>query len=162
MLSIEMHTAIQWEVLMAQPRLEYIVEDNGSGPHGISNLMPASRTDCEVYIRSLIGRGHGYPLWRPMPWSGHPSAEYKARGTSIGDVGYVTYDGRFRFLFSATRPADHPFQCNGVPENFTPLVLPPTSIVEDERMHVNMSYIGSSHMLVRQAAIDAGVSSEVA
>lgn len=123
--------------------------------------MPSFQTDCEVYVRSLIGRGHGYPLWQPMPLSEHPSAEYKARGTSVGDVGYITYDGRFRFLFSATHPADHPIQCHGVPSAFTPLQIHWTQLTKNEKRHANMTCVGSSHMQVRQVATGAGVSSEV-
>lgn len=123
--------------------------------------MPPTPTDCEVYTRNLVHRGYGYPLARPGPWSNHPSKEYRSTGTRIGDVGFITYDGRFQFLFNATFPADHEFQCYGVPQKFVPLDLSPTGVSEESKMHGTMSYIASSHLVVRQASLDAGISSDI-
>jgi hypothetical protein len=43
------------------------------------------------------------------------------KGVSIGDVGLITPDGAFDYLFNICLPSDDPVNINRVPENFLPL-----------------------------------------
>ncbi|KAJ8079809.1 hypothetical protein PM082_016631 [Marasmius tenuissimus] len=77
--------------------------------------------DSQIYCRTLYTLGHGCALWGPEPNDDLPS-EYRESGTGVGDVGLVTSDGRFDFLFNICLPEDHPInQYNGVPPGFEPL-----------------------------------------
>jgi hypothetical protein len=58
-------------------------------------------------------------LYIPEPQS--LPEEYRTRGASIGDVGSVTPEGAFDFLFNIYYPAAHPINANGVPDKFRPL-----------------------------------------
>jgi hypothetical protein len=60
----------------------------------------------DVYARILLTKGIGYPLWIPEPSDYSP--EYEREGVSIGDVGVITFDGRFDFLFNVYLPSNHP------------------------------------------------------
>lgn len=63
-------------------------------------------SDCENYTRCLLPLGQGYPLWMPKP-NDSLSKEYIERGVDIGDIGLVTENGSFDFLWSTCLPADH-------------------------------------------------------
>ncbi|KAK7453458.1 hypothetical protein VKT23_011731 [Stygiomarasmius scandens] len=77
----------------------------------------------ETYARSLYPHGHGYPLWTPEPNSLYPP-EYQSKGVQIGDVGTISFDGAFHFLFNICKEATHSYnQWCGVPEGFQPLSL---------------------------------------
>ncbi|KAI9434972.1 hypothetical protein H4582DRAFT_730175 [Lactarius indigo] len=59
---------------------------------------------------------YGYALWEPGPGNLYPAVE-------VGDVGYIC-QGRFRRLFNALLPAEHPSHSNfGVPEYHEQLTL---------------------------------------
>ncbi|THU98699.1 hypothetical protein K435DRAFT_660464, partial [Dendrothele bispora CBS 962.96] len=72
----------------------------------------------------LYPKGHGYPLWTPEPNEQTP-AEYYEDGIKVGDVGFITQDGGFEFLFNITLPENHEIhqKWRGVPGNFKPLEL---------------------------------------
>src|ERR1700756_5687612 len=53
----------------------------------------------EIYSRYIMGLQHGYPLHDPEPDLSLPPAARK-KGVRIGDVGLVTRDGSFDFLFN--------------------------------------------------------------
>ena len=53
------------------------------------------------------------PLWRP-----EPENDQEIR---VGDVGWVDEDGQFHRLFNVTVGADHPYNADGVPQDFEPL-----------------------------------------
>ncbi|THU98693.1 hypothetical protein K435DRAFT_720506, partial [Dendrothele bispora CBS 962.96] len=74
----------------------------------------------------LYPKGHGYPLWTPE-LNGKTPSEYREDGIKVGDVGFVTQDGGFEFLFNITLPEGHKIhqEWRGVPENFIPLDLDP-------------------------------------
>ncbi|KAJ7590338.1 hypothetical protein C8J56DRAFT_859757, partial [Mycena floridula] len=109
--------------------------------------------DAEVYARKLLVSGYGYPLWRPRP--NHPNADYCKEGVREGDVGFITSDGLFLFLFNIFLPADHPFQIHGVPKDFSPLVLKPNWKEEDPNMYDAMTSITSSQTKVKKVNIAA-------
>jgi hypothetical protein len=64
----------------------------------------------------------GYPLWIPEPTK--PRA-HQLEGVKIGDVGKITYDGSFNFLFNICLPRDHPIN------RFAPPTLEPINFDED-------------------------------
>ncbi|KAJ7601117.1 hypothetical protein C8J56DRAFT_26549 [Mycena floridula] len=70
----------------------------------------------EVYSNGLMPLGHGFPLWRPKPMN-----MMGRRGVQVGDLGYVTRDGGFVFLFNIHRDKDDPSQSRGAPDGFSPL-----------------------------------------
>ncbi|THU94905.1 hypothetical protein K435DRAFT_667421, partial [Dendrothele bispora CBS 962.96] len=74
-------------------------------------------SDAEVYASLLLRRHHGYPLWKPKPYDSLPEL-YRMTGTRLGDVGRITQDGHFHFLFNALAPADDPVNRGGVPTDF--------------------------------------------
>ncbi|KII91510.1 hypothetical protein PLICRDRAFT_38277 [Plicaturopsis crispa FD-325 SS-3] len=83
----------------------------------------------EVYVRLLLPKKHGYPLWVPEPDDSLPQ-EYKDEGVSIGDVGIVTTDG-FDVLFNICKDRHHPINARPeagaedrpLPHGFEPLPL---------------------------------------
>jgi hypothetical protein len=58
-----------------------------------------SQAAPDIYTECLLPLKHGYPLYRPEPDHGLPPA-YRANGVSIGDVGIITPEGYFDFLFN--------------------------------------------------------------
>ncbi|KAE9383498.1 hypothetical protein BT96DRAFT_843768 [Gymnopus androsaceus JB14] len=76
--------------------------------------------EIEVYVRLLLRRRRGYPLWIPKPGDWLPLA-YRQEGVRIGDVGILTEFGGFDYLFNVCLPADHPVNAGRVPEQFRQL-----------------------------------------
>ena len=64
--------------------------------------------------------GKSFPLWVPEPGLSLP-LDYRLRGVSIGDVGLITPDGAFDYLFNICCPSTNPVNHNGVPEDFEPI-----------------------------------------
>uniref|UniRef100_A0A0W0FX36 Uncharacterized protein n=1 Tax=Moniliophthora roreri TaxID=221103 RepID=A0A0W0FX36_MONRR len=74
------------------------------------------------YARHLFLHGHGYALWIPEP-NDNSTPEYFDQGVRVGDVGIITNDGGFDYLFNICAPADDPInRTHGVPCDFTPLI----------------------------------------
>ena len=67
---------------------------------------------ASVYAEQLASKGRGIPMWYPEP-SGSGEVE-------IGDIGFL-HNGGFHRLFNVTVGRDHPFNVDGVPDNFVPL-----------------------------------------
>ncbi|KAJ6451933.1 hypothetical protein C8R45DRAFT_848119, partial [Mycena sanguinolenta] len=72
------------------------------------------------YCTQMLRQGRGFPLYIPGPSRLLPD-EYQENGIQIGDIGTVTPEGLFDFLFNIYLPADHPININGVPHGFYPL-----------------------------------------
>ena len=79
-----------------------------------------------IYKRHMYLEAHGFPLWIPQP-NETLDLSYRRQGVSIGDVGILTPDGGFDFLFNVCLPAGHP-NPEALPEGFVPLELKPTEI----------------------------------
>jgi len=78
-----------------------------------------------LYRNLLLEKRHGLPFWTPEPDANLPEA-YRERGLSIGDLGLLTDDGGFDYLFNIHATADDPVnQYFGTPEDFSPLPLDP-------------------------------------
>ena len=72
----------------------------------------------EVYARLLLPKRLGFPLWCPAPDANLPN-EYRLKGVSIGDIGVLTDDGGFDFLFNICLPPEDPINSQyGVPDGF--------------------------------------------
>ncbi|KAF9022061.1 hypothetical protein BDZ89DRAFT_926251, partial [Hymenopellis radicata] len=100
--------------------------------------------------------GHGYPLWIPEPDQSLP-AEYRCRGVSIGDVGLMTEDGGFDFLYNIHRAAGDPINGGRVPPDFHPLPLldKELPIRTLPFMHKTKSIITSQHVVKRSLTVEA-------
>jgi hypothetical protein len=111
-----------------------------------------TRAPSDVYARQLFPKKNGIPLFTPEP-NGNLPSDYHDQGASVGDVGTVTSDGSFSFVFNICTPSDHPVNCNGVPEGFKQVSLFPGDI-----FHVNMFPSGSdiSSASVRKVGLNAG------
>lgn len=71
----------------------------------------------------LLSKNRGYPLWIPSPSTSLPILNRKL-GVSLGDVGVLTSEGGFDYLFNIFHDATHPINAVvGVPEGFVPFRL---------------------------------------
>ncbi|KAM6499185.1 hypothetical protein JOM56_004693 [Amanita muscaria] len=85
----------------------------------------------ERYTRSMLNCQctAGYPLYEPRP-DCDPSAEYWKKGVRIGDVGIVTEDGIFDFIFNVC-PSQNPFiNPSELPDDFEALEYPEIRVME--------------------------------
>ncbi|KAF7374465.1 WD40 containing domain protein [Mycena sanguinolenta] len=89
-----------------------------SAPVTQGNL--AAHPENKTYCDELLRQGRGFPLFVPEPQLNLP-AEWQKKGVAIGDVGQVTPDGSFDFLFNIYLGANDPINAYGVPEGFKPL-----------------------------------------
>ncbi|KAF9267695.1 hypothetical protein L218DRAFT_893714 [Marasmius fiardii PR-910] len=78
--------------------------------------------ESQLYTRALYPRRRGCPLWVPEPNEDLP-AEYHEIGVQMGDVGVLTDDGGFDFVFNACRSSSDPINQGGVPDGFQPLTI---------------------------------------
>jgi hypothetical protein len=85
-----------------------------------SQDLEPTTSSSDTYARILLVKSIGYPLWFPEP-SNYPP-EYQKTGIGIGDVGHITFDGHFDFLFNICLPSDHPVNYQAPPE-FRPLEI---------------------------------------
>jgi hypothetical protein len=104
--------------------------------------------DVEVYVRCLLPRKRGFPLWVPTPHENLPE-EYRKNGVDIGDVGIITSNGVFDFLFNICLPANGPINDNRVPPDFTPLERPHTRDIIIERSNMPMCLASGSIQMSR-------------
>ncbi|KAF9016264.1 hypothetical protein BDZ89DRAFT_1045891 [Hymenopellis radicata] len=109
-----------------------------------------------VYRRLLSRTGHGYPLWIPDPDENLPEA-YRKDGINIGDVGLLTEDGGFDFLFNVHASANDPVNSGGVPWDFLPLsaLNDPHPIRKTCFIHKEKSSITSAHVTKKSIAMEA-------
>jgi hypothetical protein len=99
-------------------------------------------SDSENYARCLFGE-HGYPLWVPKP-NDNLSQAYRERGIGIGDVGLITGDGGFDFLFNICLPSDDPINLGRTPPDFRQILLDsPKHVFKDDERHPPGSHVGS-------------------
>ncbi|KAF8817638.1 hypothetical protein BYT27DRAFT_7074141 [Phlegmacium glaucopus] len=89
-----------------------------------------------IYRDLLLKQQHGLPLWKPDPNANLPEA-YTKEGISVGDVGLLTDDGGFDYLFNIHAEAHDPVnQFLGTPTSFHHLPLDPaTNIHKIELFH---------------------------
>ncbi|KAF7374457.1 Pleiotropic drug resistance ABC transporter protein [Mycena sanguinolenta] len=85
------------------------------------NTLLAAHPENKTYCDELQRQGRGFPLFFPEPQLNPPEWRKKG-GVAIGDVGQVTPDGSFDFLFNIYLGENDPINAYGVPEGFKPLV----------------------------------------
>jgi hypothetical protein len=83
--------------------------------------------DSEVYLRLMLNHKQGYPLYRPEPNRG--SIEYRKRGARIGDVGRITPEGAFDFLFNVDSSQASLVNPPILPRDFE--TIPPIGIISE-------------------------------
>jgi len=100
--------------------------------------------DNEIYERLLRRKKRGFALYIPQPNRRLPIA-YQRIGIRIGDVGIITPDGGFSFLFNICVPQDDPINPRILPEDFSPLepTLTDVDVVEFSRFYPG-SYLASA------------------
>ena len=79
-----------------------------------------SRARTDIYAFEMLTHRAGYPLYMPTPLGGLPTA-YRKKGIRIGDVGVITANGAFDFLFNAC-PSDPGVNPVRLPDGFELLV----------------------------------------
>ncbi|KAJ7138461.1 hypothetical protein C8R43DRAFT_842309, partial [Mycena crocata] len=110
--------------------------------------------DSQFYSRLLLSKGAGYPLWLPEPYDDLPT-EYKETGVRIGDVGVITSDGAFDFVFNVCVPRDDPINSVGVPEDFELVTLGQGDVRRAPRHYSPGSDVSSAKLKKRSLAVDA-------
>ncbi|KAF8967317.1 hypothetical protein BDZ97DRAFT_1656622 [Flammula alnicola] len=78
---------------------------------------------AESYSRSMMMKGHGFPVWYPGGDLGKP-VKYLQKGLSIGDVGILDREGTFDFCFNIFLQPDDPIHARLVPREFRPIQPP--------------------------------------
>ncbi|EEB98061.1 hypothetical protein MPER_02497, partial [Moniliophthora perniciosa FA553] len=63
--------------------------------------------ESQTYARLLFPLRHGYALWIPEPNELLPP-QNRETGVRIGDVGLITEDGGFDYIFNICAAADDP------------------------------------------------------
>ncbi|KAJ7143008.1 hypothetical protein C8R44DRAFT_196347 [Mycena epipterygia] len=117
-------------------------------------------TDSQLYSRRLLPKGHGYPLFRPQPSDDLP-IEYRRTGASIGDVGVITVDGYFDFIFNICMPADSSINWLGVPDRFDRVVLDTGAIFHARNHHRPGCDISNTTIKKRRLDLNAAVEDNV-
>jgi len=118
-----------------EPRLTNLIQP-------VADVNPPK--DNEIYERLLRQKRRGFALYIPQPNRRLPIA-YQRTGIRIGDVGIITPDGGFSFLFNICVPHDDPINPPILPEDFSPLqpALADADVVEFSRFNSG-SYLASA------------------
>ncbi len=106
-----------------------------------------------IYTKLLLRRGHGYPLWIPESDDNLPDV-YRNKGVSVGDLGILTDDGGFDFLFNVCAEADDPVNQGHVPPQFQPLRISSSHAIRKIPFHRKNSSITSAHVSKMTIAVE--------
>ncbi len=125
--------------------------------YGISAILMSDQRTHVVYTKLLLRRGHGYPLWIPEPDYSLPDA-YRDKGVSVGDLGILTEDGGFDFLFNVCVEADDLVNQGHVPPQFEPLRIPQGDPIRKVvSPHRKNSSITSAHVSTTEISVEGSV-----
>jgi len=94
----------------------------GAGTTLPTSALAIESRSGEIYKEHLIRLDLGRPLWIPQ-CNQNLSVPYRQTGVRIGDVGIVTPEGGFDFLFNICLPRNDPVNA-WAPDNFLPLSPP--------------------------------------
>ena len=105
---------------------------------------PATKTWNKIYETLLTQNKRGYALWIPEPNKNLP-VPYQRKGIQIGDVGIITPDGSFSFIFNICVPRNDPINPQSLPEDFSP-IHPPIDPIDIRKLAVfkEGSYLASA------------------
>ncbi|KAK0480170.1 hypothetical protein IW261DRAFT_1593374 [Armillaria novae-zelandiae] len=106
-----------------------------------------------IYTKLLLRRGHGYPLWIPESDDNLPDV-YRNKGVTVGDLGILTDDGGFDFLFNVCAEADDPVNQGHVPPLFQPLQISSSHTIRKIPFHRKKSSITSAHVSKTTVAVE--------
>ena len=84
--------------------------------------LPLQKSN-DIYQRHLVQKDRGFPLWIPDT-NRVLHLDYRRTGVRIGDVGIITHDGAFSFIFNICLPHDNPINPRMLPERFAPISPP--------------------------------------
>ncbi|KAJ7795634.1 hypothetical protein B0H14DRAFT_3888121 [Mycena olivaceomarginata] len=120
-------------------------------------------SDCQLYSRLLLPKGHGYPLSHPQPFDDLPlDSPNRLIGIDIGDVGVVTSDGAFDVIFNICRSADDPVNRFGVPDGFEQVELEPArDIAFLAQYHPPGSDVSNTSISKRRVDVNAAMEDNV-
>ncbi|KAF9002748.1 hypothetical protein BDQ17DRAFT_1425702 [Cyathus striatus] len=76
-----------------------------------------TNSSCKIYMDCMLSHGYGFPLWLPELDLSLPAA-YREIGVQIGDVGYITENGGFSFLFNVWQSRSNGINPPNLPESF--------------------------------------------
>ncbi|TFK40123.1 hypothetical protein BDQ12DRAFT_734142 [Crucibulum laeve] len=112
---------------------------------GFSSPSCLSRCNscCHIYVDKMLPLKHGYPLWLPDPDLNLPF-EYRRLGIRIGDLGIITADGGFDFLFNIWLSSSHPINPPNLPENFNSSTSPEPKTCRQDHVFNRCSNISSA------------------
>ncbi len=79
---------------------------------------------------------------------------YRDKGVSVGDLGILTDDGGFDFLFNVCAEADDPVNQSHVPPQFQPLRISSSHSVRKIPFHRKNSAITSAHVSKTTIAVE--------
>ncbi|KAJ7613700.1 hypothetical protein DFH06DRAFT_137550 [Mycena polygramma] len=84
---------------------------------------PSGLSYADLYVLLMLMCRKGYPMWCPSPNSAHQiPVAHRKYGISLGDVGLITPDGAFDFMFNIFAAKNDPINGKGenVPAGFSP------------------------------------------
>ncbi|KAJ7682040.1 hypothetical protein DFH06DRAFT_1160054 [Mycena polygramma] len=110
-------------------------------------FCPSGLSTVDLYVKLMLPRFKAYPMWCPSPnLAPHIPEAHRRDGISMGDVGLITADGLFDFIFNIFVDGDHPLNVDNVPEGFSPCSwsnrlensdMPPGSTISTDSIYGN-------------------------
>lgn len=98
-------------------------------------------TSQEIYVQNMLRKKRGYPLWIPSPNLSLP-VHNRHTGVMVGDLGIITPEGGFDFLFNILHDRQDPInEARILPRQFHHLHLP-----ENQQFKVDsaLTFLGAS------------------
>jgi hypothetical protein len=115
---------IEWQLHLIKEFLVHFTQ--GSIGHA---LTEDKESPISQYQRHLLLEKHGFLLWAPQPLLRLPPS-YRRTGVSVGDVGIITSQGSFDYLFNICLSRGQPRNPEVLPIDFSPINLLPSDISE--------------------------------
>ena len=107
-----------------------------------------ARTRAQIYTLDMLMHKMGYPLYKPTPLRILPTV-HRMHGVRVGDVGVITEEGAFHFMFNACQGHDQPDPAANSAElldRFELLQVSPESDIEVKRLFGPRTLLPSNHI----------------